>query len=402
MKSDSSATARFVMAASMAICALAAPASAQNSRQRAQLPPVSTPLAEPDVAELVRSLGIVQSDLPVREFLKTWHPPKKIVVFPDNNTNRMAWLREVVPADVQLVEARTPEEGMKELKDADAQLGNICTKAFVNATGPNFEWVQDNHDGVDACFLGADVPSKIKPGGTVVVTNIQRVASSIVGYHAISLMMALSRGLEVYARDDMTGNFPRIDPNQLWDLHGRTLLVAGLGGIGSTVARAAHDLGMHVIATNGSIPKTIPDYVEHVGLPGELLALAPKADVVVSGLPLTAETKGVFNAAFFAAMKHGAMFINVTRGEEVIEPDLVAALKSGQVGSAGLDVSNSLEGNPLLAIPTVLMTPHMSGQASGTEINLGGEVTWQLARENLRRFIAGDRLLSVVNPARGY
>ena len=369
---------------------------AQGARERPGVSPVSTPLPEPDMPALIRSLGMPESREPVKVFLKNWHRPKKIVVFPDNNTNRMAWLREVVPPDVKLVAAdRADATALKELKDADAQLGAICTKALTNAGGPNFEWVQDNHEGVDACFMGDAVPAKIKPGGTVVVTNIQRVISTAVGYHAVALMLALSRGLETYAREDVTGNFfPRLDPNRLWELKGRTLLVAGLGGIGSTVARAAHDMGMHVIATNGSVPSPLPDYVEYVGLPGELLDLAPKADVVVSGLPLTPATTGIFNAAFFAKMKHGAMFINVTRDEEVIEPDLLAALQSGQVGSAGLDAISSLDANPLLKAPNILVTPHMSGQASDTDLNLGGEVTWEVARENLKRFINGDKLLS--------
>ena len=365
-------------------------------------PPVSTPLPETDMPTLIRTLGIPESAQPVREFLKTWHKPKKIVVFPDNNTNRMAWLREVVPADVQLIEAKTPEEGIKLLKDADAQLGNICNKPFVNATGPNFEWVQDNHTGVDACFTGADVPAKIKPGGGVVVTNIQRVISGAVGYHSFALMVALSRGLEVYARNDPTGTFPPIDRDQLWSMQGRTLLVAGLGGIGSTHARLAHALGMKVIATNATIPATIPDYVDHVGLPGELLDLAPQADVVASGLPLTPETTGIFNAAFFAKMKKGAMFINVTRGEEHVEADLVEAVKSGQVGAVGLDDFNRRPDNPLLTLPHVLLTPHISAQAVDTDFNLGGQVTWDLARENLKRFVNGDKLLSVIDPARGY
>jgi phosphoglycerate dehydrogenase-like enzyme len=390
-----------LLAAGLIALSASGPLLAQTNQRRPPAP-VSTPLPEPDMAALIRQQGIPESDQPVRVFLKNWHRPKKIVVFPDNNSNRMAWLREVVPADIKLVEATSTQDGLKELADADAQLGNICNKPMVNAGGPNFEWIQDNHTGVDACFAGDGVPAKIRPAGTVVVTNIQHVISGSVGYHAVALMMALSRGMEIYARDDPTGKFPTIDHSQLWEMPGRTILVVGLGGIGSTIARLSHDLGMHVIATNATLPNPVPDYVEHVGLPDELMDLAPRADVVASGLPLTPQTQGIFNAAFFAKLKHGAMFINVTRGEENVEADMVAALKSGQLGSVGLDDYDRRPDNPLFTIPTALLTPHISAQASDTDMDLGGEVTWQLARENLRRFINGDKLLSVVDPARGY
>jgi len=96
------------------------------------------------------------------------------------------------------------------------------------------------------------------------------------------------------------------------------------------------------------------------------------------------------------------MFINVTRGEEMVEADLVAAAKSGQVGAVGLDDYDRRPDNPLLTLPYALLTPHISSQASDTGMDLGGEVTWELARENLRRFVAGDKLLALIDPAKGY
>lgn len=357
-------------------------------------------LGEPDMAALIKADGIRESSQPVREILKNWHRPKKVVVFTDKNPGRLAWLREVVPADVKLVEVKNTEQGLKEVADADAVITRSCTKAMINAAGPNFEWMHVNTTGVEGCFTGDPIPEKIKPDGTVVVTNRTRIDGLAVGYHGFALMVALSRGLEVYARRDDRGNYPPFDHNQFWEMNGRTVLVVGLGGIGSVFAKHAHDLGMHVIATNGSIPNPLPAYVEHVGLPGDLLDLAPKADVVVSCVPLTTTTTGMFNAAFFAKMKRGAMFLNITRDKVVVEPDLVAAIKSGQVGSAGLDDYDRRPDNPLYALPTVLLTPH-TGAQDGLEVN-GAEDAWALARENLRRFVNGDKLLSLVDPAKGY
>ena len=102
-----------------------------------------------------------------------------------------------------------------------------------------------------------------------------------------------------------------------------------MGGIGTEVAKRAHGLGMHVIATRNS-RREGPDYVEYVGLADEYRTLAARADVVVNATPLTPETRGMFDAAFFAAMQDGAYFINIGRGESVVTADLTAALVAGR------------------------------------------------------------------------
>src|SRR6185437_6741435 len=112
----------------------------------------------------------------------------------------------------------------------------------------------------------------------------------------------------------------------------------------------------------------------------------------------------MFNAGLFSKMKHGVMFINVARGGLVADADLIAALKSGQVGSFATDVTEPFDlppDDPLFDAPNVLITPHMAAQAIDAENGVGGETTWAIARENLRRYVNGDKLLSVVDPRRG-
>ena len=119
-------------------------------------------------------------------------------------------------------------------------------------------------------------------------------------------------------------------------LEGKTMMIAGLGGIGMEIAKRAAGLGMTVIGTRqGGSGK--PDYVSYIGQPDELLALTATADVVVCALPLTAETKDLFDAKFFNSMKRTAFFVNIARGGSVVTADLVAALNSGRMGG-GLDV----------------------------------------------------------------
>jgi phosphoglycerate dehydrogenase-like enzyme len=182
-------------------------------------------------------------------------------------------------------------------------------------------------------------------------------------------------------------------------LEGKTMLVAGLGGIGTEVARRAAGLGMDVVATRqGGTGK--PDFVRHVGQPDELLALAKDADVIVCALPLTPETTNLFDARFFDVLKPTAYFLNIARGGSVVTADLVAALQAGKLAGAGLDVTEPEplpQDHPLWKAPRVLITPHISARS-----DLPGEARWTVAVENLRRYAAGEPMLSVVDLARGY
>jgi phosphoglycerate dehydrogenase-like enzyme len=106
------------------------------------------------------------------------------------------------------------------------------------------------------------------------------------------------------------------------------------------------------------------------------------------------------NKAFFDAAKRGALFINVGRGGTVVTDDLVAALNDGRLGGAGLDVTDPEPlppDHPLWRAPNVIITPHVAAALEGNEAP-----RWILARENLRRYVAGDKLLSEVDVKKGY
>jgi len=143
-----------------------------------------------------------------------------------------------------------------------------------------------------------------------------------------------------------------------------------------------------------------PDYVDYVGLTDELHSMAATADVIANALPLTPETTGVFDEAFFNAVKSGAIFLSVGRGKNTITGDLIAALESGKLFGAGLDVTDPEPlpaGNPLWHLPNVIITPHVS--ATGADANRRQTV---IAVENLRRYVTGERMLNVVDLSRGY
>ena len=131
-----------------------------------------------------------------------------------------------------------------------------------------------------------------------------------------------------------------------------------------------------------------------------MLQLARTADVIVSCVPLTAETRGMYDQRFFAALKPTAYFINVARGASVVTDALVQALNEGRLAGAGLDVVDPepLPANhPLWKAPRVLITPHISAQS-----DFPMEARWTVAVENLRRYAAGGRMLNVVDLERGF
>ena len=137
-----------------------------------------------------------------------------------------------------------------------------------------------------------------------------------------------------------------------------------------------------------------------VGSPQELPRLAREADYVVNCLPLTAQTTGIFDRAFFAHMKPTAYFVSVGRGRSTVTADLDAALAAGTIAGAGLDVVDPEPlppEDPLWRQPHVIITPHVSAMTAVSE-----EQRDALLRENLRRYVAGEPLLSVVDIERGY
>ena len=344
------------------------------------------------VQTMIDQLGLRESPVPSREF-PGWSKPAKVVVRVDS-PDRLAGLRTAAPG-VEIILVEDLEGAVAEAGDAQVVIGFCDEELFLNA--PQLHWIQVYSAGVDRCV--------VLPGlrqGNKLLTNAQRISSPALAEHAIALMMALVRGLDLYHSNQLKGSWQRntgMDRGDFIELEGRTVLVVGLGGIGTQTAKRAHGLGMRVIATRGS-RREGPDYVEYVGLADEAIKLAAQADVVINTAPLTDRTRGMFNAEFFAAMKPTAYFVSVGRGASTVTDDLIAALESGAIGGAGLDVTDPEplpEGNPLWTMPRVIISPHTGGQSDKSRDRL-----FLLVGENLRRYVAGEPMLSVVDIERGY
>jgi len=345
--------------------------------------PASSP-----AAALSDTLGLQAAPHPVRE-RPGWRPPR-IVLVNDQLRDVLPSLQAVAPHVKLILESAATA---RDIAGADATIG-VCTPEVL-AQAKQLRWIQWTAAGVERCV---QQPAVREHG--VLLTNTQRIAGPSMAEHVLMLMLALSHNLPYFEREQLKGHWVRWDDApSATDLDGKTLLVVGLGGIGTEVARRAHALGMRVIATRAS-GRSGPDYVSYVGLPEELLKLTPEADFVVNCAPLTPQTTAIFNREFFAAMKHSAYFVSVGRGRSAVTADLVAALREGTIAGAGLDVVDPEPlppDSPLWPLPNVIVTPHVSAKTP-----VSREQFDALLRENLRRYVAGEPMLAVVDIERGY
>jgi phosphoglycerate dehydrogenase-like enzyme len=322
-----------------------------------------------------------------------WQPPEKILIRLLPN-DQLSDYQAVAPG-VDVVAVESVEEAVRNVSGAQGILG-FCSQQVFDAE-PALQWVQVYSAGVERCLANDGIRS-----GNKLLTNGQKIGSPALAEHAVAMMMMLARGLDVYHSNQLKGSWQRetgLGRADHVELTGRTVLVAGLGGIGTQVAKRAHALGMRVIATRGS-RREGPDYVAYVGLADELNALAEQADFVINTVPLTDRTRGIFNKIFFDAMKPEAFFISVGRGASTVTDDLVSALQNGSIAGAGLDVTDPEplpDGHPLWSMPRVIISPHTAGRSGRSLVRLS-----LLARENLRRYVAGEPMLSVVDIERGY
>lgn len=357
-------------------------------------PSTAADAAGPDpaaVAALVQRLGLEESATPVRDS-PGWRRPRQVLVW--NVAPQAVPALQAAAPGVKLLLAKDSKEAVSLANDADAVLG-FCS-ADVLAAGPDIRWVQSFSAGVERCV---SIPALRERG--ILLTNMQRVAGPVMAEHVMAMMLAYARGLHFYIPERMATRWTRElpAPGRMMTLEGKTVLVVGLGGIGVEVAKRAHALGMRVIATRAS-GREGPPFVSYVGLPDELAKLGAEADFVVNTVPLTPATTRMFDAKFFAAVKPGAFFVNVGRGQSVVQDELIGALRSGRLGGAGLDVTEPEPlpaDSPLWQMPNVILTPHVSAQS-----DVDDNVRMAVAVENLRRYVAGEKMLSVVDVAKGY
>lgn len=245
-------------------------------------------------------------------------------------------------------------------------------------------------------YLGLDGLMK---NDQITFTNMKGVHGPVISEHVFAMLLHLRRDLGVYLDAQKRGQWERRSTANQVALSGSTLLVAGMGNIGKEVAKRAKGFDMKVLATVRT-PRKAPEYVDELGIAKDLDRFLAQSDVVVICLPLTDQTRGLFDAKRLAKMKPGAILINIGRGAIVDTEALVDGLKSGHIGGAGLDVTSPEplpETSPFWAMKNVVITPHVSSRAS-----LTGERRVAVILENFERFGKGEELLNIVDKEAGY
>jgi phosphoglycerate dehydrogenase-like enzyme len=278
---------------------------------------------------------------------------------------------------------------------------------------PRLKWVQLHMAGVNALY---DHPLYTQTA--LPLTTTSGVHAATIAEYAMTMLLALAHRVPRMVEWQARGGWP--PDEQRWllfvptEVRGATLGIIGYGSIGRELARIAKSaFAMTVLACKrdpsrraddgyclpgtGDPAGALPD--EWLG-PGQLGGLLARSDVVALCAPLTAETRGLIDAEALRRMKPSAYFINVGRGASVDEAALARALREKRIAGAAVDVfaeEPPAAGHPLYGLDNVIVSPHVSGFLPSYD-----EKCSVLFVENLRRYLAGDPLLNLVDRVRGY
>ncbi|HEU4753770.1 MAG TPA: D-2-hydroxyacid dehydrogenase, partial [Armatimonadota bacterium] len=281
------------------------------------------------------------------------------VVVPELTPEQLAELRAAAP-NVELLVCKSEQEAIARVADADGVYGFV-SPAVLRA-GKRLKWVQTPSAGVEHVV---NLP-EIQNNPELVLTNMQRCYGPEIADQALGYLLCFTRSLSAFIKRQASEEWGRPPDAVLDELQDKTMQLIGLGGIGSNIARRAHAFGMTVLATDPKVTRK-PEYVAELHGPEAFHRLLPRADVLVSAVPLTPQTRKMVGERELGMMKKGVILINVSRGGVVDTDALVRALESKQVAAAGLDVTDPEplpKGHPLWK-QNAILTPHTAGTSAG-------------------------------------
>ncbi len=310
-----------------------------------------------------------------------------------------SWLRDRLQSafpDFQFLQFENYDRVAGEIADTDVFIGwSLRPEQYIAAK--KLRWIHSPAAAVHQLMYPELVRSN------VIVTNSSNVHGPVVAEHAISVLLALAKRLpqamhyqreKKWAQTLLWNESPR--PREV---SGATVVVVGVGGIGSAFIHHARHFGMHVIAVRESVSKGKGEADEVVSL-SDLDKVLPRADYILLCTPVTPATTGMINESRLNRMKPDAYIINVGRGPLIDEAALLHALQTKRIAGAALDVfvEEPLPAeSPLWSLDNLLITPHTAAVT---------ERLWdrhsELIVENLRRLLAGQPLLNVVDKSKGY
>jgi len=298
--------------------------------------------------------------------------------------------------DLVVVHLRNYDRVMEEIADADIAISWSLRGEQIKVA-KRLRWIHST---------AAAVHQLMTPelrASDILVTNARDVHGPVVAEHAIALAFALAKRLPQAVRHQQQKHWAQHD---LWnaqprprELSGGTMTVIGMGGIGRPLAKLAKSLGMRVVGVREH-PEAASEFADEVCAFGELDRALRQADFVVLAVPVTPKTHHLMNAKRLAQLKSDAYLINVGRGVLIDEDALAQALRANRFAGAALDVTTAEPlpaDSPLWTMENVFITPHIAGLTERM-----WERHYQHYTRNLRRYLAGETLLWVVDKQRGY
>lgn len=308
-----------------------------------------------------------------------------LIVDPDAH-NYAKLLRERELPDLKIAAATSATAARDQAHECNLMLGPPAKLAHLLGDTPRLAWVQSTYAGVEPLLA----PGQRRD---YTLTGLKGVFGAEMREHVFGWILARERRLFEFQRQQEQRTWQTLTCRSLRDL---TIGIAGLGSIGRDIAETARHFGMRVYGYKRT-PEAVPG-VEHVYGQRELHAFLAEPDYVVLVLPATAGTTRLFDAAALRAMKHGAVLINIGRGQTIAESALVQALREGRLGGAMLDVFEHEPlppESPLWTLPNVHITPHIAGTTAPADVV-------RIFCENYHRFCRAQPLRYVVDFERGY
>ena len=289
-------------------------------------------------------------------------------------------------------DAETKARMVRQLATAEVLMGTTGTAREYFEAATSLRWFQSINAGLERLEREGVL------GMGFAVTSGAGIASVAIAEWILGSMVMLTKNLHVYVRQQGDAQW---ESRRSGELDGKTVGIVGLGAIGRETAKRCRAFGMRVIASRRTVADGSTDPDCDLLIPySRLSRLLEESDYVVLSLPLTAETRGLIGSAELGRMKTSAFLVNVARGDVIDQPALIAALKGGTIAGAALDVTSPEplpEDSELWALPNLILTPHMSGNVEGY-----GHKAAAVFVANLQRYVAGEPLQHLANPALGY
>lgn len=298
-------------------------------------------------------------------------------------------LIQAVSDEISVAATRKLEEAIALASEVEVIFAGRWSEELWKSA-PGLRWVQSTGAGVER-FLTPDFVAS-----PIMLTNARGVYAIPIADQVMAFVLYFSRGLNRLVRNQLARRWdhPPVD-----ELTGRTLGIVGIGGIGEEVARRAKGFDMRVVAVRRR-PSFSSAYAEEVRGADQLPWLLAESDYVALCSALTPQTRHLIGADELAQMKPTAYLINIGRGGLIDEAALAAALREEKIAGAGLDVFEKEPlppESPLWEMENVLITPHNAGNSPRSH-----ERMMELFCENLRRYLAREPLMNLVDKRAGY